>query len=314
MSTLFFGVGGGELADSGSVSLPLLFVETLAFRLDFGVTGSSSSSSVSSLVFFIFVLTAKRRSTFFGRVAFEVMKSAIFAKVFSLGVDIDVSELVLLAGSALSVPPAFPLICSGIGSECFVDVATQCQSHPIRCSLSFSGSCPAAGVVVSFLPCNVRIKRLGSPEYRIDRRFGDSMSLLTGRGTFDFFLERLQLDALRVPSQPGLVGYQWFDWRSFGYEFRRSETRAFLEVIDGLSVPGTVPDSSSNSFWDRCLIDRKRSILTQSPDRMAPVVPAGIVSVPESDSIRSVSLTLEGVVPTVWFGSIVALRKLRSVS
>ena len=51
MSTLFFGAGGGELDDSGSVSLPLLFVETLAFRLDFGVTGSSSSSPVSSPVF-----------------------------------------------------------------------------------------------------------------------------------------------------------------------------------------------------------------------------------------------------------------------
>ena len=50
-STLFFGAGGGELGDSGSVSLLLLFEEPLAFRLDFGVAGSSSSSSVSSLVF-----------------------------------------------------------------------------------------------------------------------------------------------------------------------------------------------------------------------------------------------------------------------
>ena len=51
MSTLFFGAGGGELSDSYSISLPLLFVGTLAFRLDFGVTGSSSSSPASSLVF-----------------------------------------------------------------------------------------------------------------------------------------------------------------------------------------------------------------------------------------------------------------------
>ncbi|KAF2574660.1 hypothetical protein F2Q70_00004491 [Brassica cretica] len=48
MSTLFFGAGGGELGDSGSVSLLLLFEEPLAFRLDFGVAGSSSSSSGSS--------------------------------------------------------------------------------------------------------------------------------------------------------------------------------------------------------------------------------------------------------------------------
>ena len=81
MLTLFFGAGGGELGDSGSVSLPLLFVETLSFRLGFGVTGSSSSSLVSSLVFFIFVLTGKRCSTFFSRVAFVVMKRTIFAEV-----------------------------------------------------------------------------------------------------------------------------------------------------------------------------------------------------------------------------------------
>ena len=81
MSTLFFGAVGGELGDSVSISLPLLFDETLAFRLDFGVTGSSSSTPVSSLVFIIFVLTAKRHSTLFGRMAFAVMKGAIFAEV-----------------------------------------------------------------------------------------------------------------------------------------------------------------------------------------------------------------------------------------
>ena len=109
------------------------------------------------------------------------------------------------AGSVFSVPHAFPLIRSGIGSEYFVDVEAQCRFRPIRYSLSFGGSCPAAGVVVSFLPCSVRIERLGSPEYRIDRCFGGLTSLITDRGEFDFFLECLQLNALRVPSQPGLV-------------------------------------------------------------------------------------------------------------
>ena len=50
MSTIFFGAGGGELGDSGSVSLLLLFEEPLVFRLDFWVAGPSSSSSVSLLV------------------------------------------------------------------------------------------------------------------------------------------------------------------------------------------------------------------------------------------------------------------------
>ncbi|KAF2583038.1 hypothetical protein F2Q70_00026272 [Brassica cretica] len=111
----------------------------------------------------------------------------------------------LKAGSVFSVPPAFPLICSRIRSEYFVDVAVQCRFRPIRYSLSFDGSCPAAGVVVSFLPCSIRIRPLGSLGYRTDRHFGGSTSLVTDRWSFDFFLERLQLDALRVPSQPGLV-------------------------------------------------------------------------------------------------------------
>ena len=49
MLTLFFGAEGGELGDSSSVSLFLLFEELLIFRLVFGVTGASSSS-LSSLV------------------------------------------------------------------------------------------------------------------------------------------------------------------------------------------------------------------------------------------------------------------------
>ncbi|KAF2563676.1 hypothetical protein F2Q70_00017426 [Brassica cretica] len=47
---------------------------------------------------------------------------------------------------------------------------------------------------------------------------------------------------------------------------------------------------------------------------LAPVNPVVVASVPESDPIGSMSSTLEGVVPAVWLGSIVVLRKLRSVS
>ncbi|KAF3536288.1 hypothetical protein F2Q69_00021141 [Brassica cretica] len=172
------------------------------------------------------------------------------------------------AGSAFLVPPVFPLIHSGIGLECFVDVAAQCRFCPIRCSLSFGGSCHAAGVVVSFLLCSVQIEHLGCPECRTDRYSEGSTFPLTDRGVFDFFLERLQLDALRVPSQPGLV-----------------------VPIGGIRCVWVVPVAS-----------------------LAHVDPVGMVSVPESDPIGLMSLTLEGVVPTVWLGSIVALRKLRSVS
>ncbi|KAF3530385.1 hypothetical protein DY000_02042589 [Brassica cretica] len=162
-------------------------------------------------------------------------------------------------------PLVFPLIRSGIGSECFVGVGARCRFRPIHCSLSFGGSCPAAGVVVSFLPCSIRIERLGSLDYRTDRCFGGSTSPLTDRGAFDFFLERLQLDALRVPSHP-------------------------------------VPIKGIRCVW---------VVLVAS---LAPVNPVGVVSVPELDLKGSTSLTLEGVVLTVWLGSIFALRKLRSVS
>ncbi|KAF3555956.1 hypothetical protein F2Q69_00015088 [Brassica cretica] len=185
MLTLFFRAGGGELGDSCSW-------------------------------FSYFRSTAKRCSTFFGRMAFAVMEGTIFAEVVcrrilrfhsgSLGLPFGdredhASELVLLsyripfggrsswrmefdfwgsngstAGSMFSVLPVFPLICSGIGSECFVGVGAR-----------------------------VQIERLGSLEYRTDQCFGGSTSLLTDRGVFDFFLECLQLVALRVPSQPGLV-------------------------------------------------------------------------------------------------------------
>ena len=111
----------------------------------------------------------------------------------------------LTAGSVFLVPPAFLLIHSGIGSEYFVDVAAQCLFSPIRYSLSFGGSCPAVAVGVSFPTCSIQIERLGSLEYRIDRRFGGLTSLITDRGAFVFFLEHFEFDALRVPSQPGLV-------------------------------------------------------------------------------------------------------------
>ena len=75
----------------------------------------------------------------------------------------------------------------------------------IHCSLSFGGSCHAAVVVVSFLPCSVQIEGLGSPEFRKDRHFGGSMYSLMDRGTFDSFLDRLRLDDLRAPSQLALI-------------------------------------------------------------------------------------------------------------
>ncbi|KAF3560623.1 hypothetical protein DY000_02016004 [Brassica cretica] len=172
------------------------------------------------------------------------------------------------AGSVFLVLPVFPLIRSGSGSECFVGVGARCRSRPIRCSLSFSGSCPAAGVVVSFPPCSVRIERLGSLECRIDRCFGGSTPFFTDQGAFDFYLECLQLDALRVPSQPVLV-----------------------VAIGGIHCVRVVPVAS-----------------------LAPYNLVGVTSVPESDPMGSMSLTLEGAVPMVWLGSIIALRKLRSVS
>ncbi|KAF2534917.1 hypothetical protein F2Q68_00021121 [Brassica cretica] len=109
--------------------------------------------------------------------------TVISKRIFPSGREDCVSEFVLL--------------------ECSVGVGIQCRFHPIRCSLSFGGSCPAARVIVNILPCSVQIERLGSLEYRTHQRFGDSTYSLMDRGIgiFDFFLERSRLDALRAPSQ-----------------------------------------------------------------------------------------------------------------
>ncbi|KAL0649395.1 hypothetical protein Bca4012_092086 [Brassica carinata] len=136
--------------------------------------------------FLIFVLIAKCGSAFLSRVALAIMEGAAFAEVNGS-----------VVGSVSFAPPAFPLTCSGIGSEGFVGVGAQCRFRPIHCSLSFGGSCPAAGVVVNFLPCSIQIERLGSLEYRTVRCFGGSTSLLTD--------ECLQLDDLRVSFQLGPV-------------------------------------------------------------------------------------------------------------
>ena len=61
MSTLLFGAGGGELGDSCSISLPCLFVGDFAFRLDFGVIGSSSSLASSLVFLFSFWLRSAAR-------------------------------------------------------------------------------------------------------------------------------------------------------------------------------------------------------------------------------------------------------------
>ena len=61
-------------------------------------------------------------------------------------------------------PQVFPYIRFGIGSNYFVDLVARYLFRPVRCNLSFVGACPAAGVVVSFLPCSAQIERLRSRE------------------------------------------------------------------------------------------------------------------------------------------------------
>ncbi|WZZ88312.1 hypothetical protein YC2023_116891 [Brassica napus] len=57
-------------------------------------------------------------------------------------------------------PRVFPYIRFVIGSEYFVDFVARYHFHPARCNLSFGVPCP----VVNFLPCSIRIERLGSLE------------------------------------------------------------------------------------------------------------------------------------------------------
>ena len=65
---------------------------------------------------------------------------------------------------AFLAPQVFPYIRFAIGSEYFMDLIARYLFHPARCNLSFGGPCPAAEVVVSFLPCSARIEHLGSLE------------------------------------------------------------------------------------------------------------------------------------------------------
>ncbi|KAF2610521.1 hypothetical protein F2Q70_00012325 [Brassica cretica] len=126
ISTLFFGAGGGELGDSGSVSLFLLFEEPVAFRLEFGI--------------------------------------------LSLRIRVD------RWGSILGV---------------------RCLFRTTRYSSGFAAACSAAEVVVSSLPCSVRIER---------SEFLDSV----------------------LREYPFVL--MWHDWRTFGCELRRLMTRPFLEA------------------------------------------------------------------------------------
>ncbi|KAL0644480.1 hypothetical protein Bca4012_042770 [Brassica carinata] len=115
----------------------------------------------------------------------------------------------LVVRSEFLVPRAFRSIRFGIGLECFVGVGAPYRFRLIHCTLSFGGLCPAAVVVVSFLPRSVQIKRLGSPKFRTDRHFRGSMYSLMDHGTFDSFLERSRLDDLRAPSQLALIDQRW---------------------------------------------------------------------------------------------------------
>ena len=89
-----------------------------------------------------------------------------FAEKFSLQMEFDSRRSDdLVVEFAFLAPHVFPYIRFVIGSEYFADLATRYLFHTARCNSSFGGLSPVAGVVVSFLPCSVRIERLGSPEY-----------------------------------------------------------------------------------------------------------------------------------------------------
>ncbi|KAF3583495.1 hypothetical protein F2Q69_00028403 [Brassica cretica] len=190
--------GGGELGDSCSISLPLLFVETLAFQLDFGITGSSSSSLASSVVF--------------------VADGVRFS-----GIEWFVGGICVLGSPCLSVDPFWKWI----------------------------------GVL------------RGRWNLRPDRALGIS----------------------GVPNRQVLWGFDAVLNGSSGVLLIERD-RSWLEVaIEGIHCIWDIPVAS-----------------------LTTVNPVGLTSVPESDPMGSMSLTLEGVVLVVWLGSIVALRKLRSVS
>ncbi|KAF3533033.1 hypothetical protein DY000_02040915 [Brassica cretica] len=103
---------------------------------------------------------------------------------------------------------------------------------------------------------------------------GGSTPLLTDRVAFDFFLECLQLDALRVPSQPGLV--------------EGSAKLVWIEI-------------GSGHLWIVCprdvAIGGFRCVWVVPVASLAPINLVGVTLVPESDPMGSMSLTLEGVVP-----------------
>ncbi|KAF3527061.1 hypothetical protein F2Q69_00046371 [Brassica cretica] len=191
--------------------------------------------------FLTFVLTAKCGSAFFGRVALAIMEGAVLAEIVieSCLMEFDFrGSMGLVVGSEFLVPRAFQSIRSGIGLECFVGVGAPYRFRLIHSSLSFGGSCPAAVVVVSFLPRSVQIERLGSPEFRTERHFGGLMYSLMDRGTFDSFLERSWLDDLRAPSHLALIDQRWSDSQSFDYEFYRLGSRPFPKFWSALLESG----------------------------------------------------------------------------
>ena len=79
MSTLFFGVGGGELGDSSSVSLFLLFKEPLNFQLAFGVCWRFFFSIFAGLL--VFVLAVKCCSIFLSRMSLPIMEGTKFVEI-----------------------------------------------------------------------------------------------------------------------------------------------------------------------------------------------------------------------------------------
>ncbi|KAF2573168.1 hypothetical protein F2Q70_00002249 [Brassica cretica] len=266
MSTLFFGAGGGEFGDSCSISLPLLFVVALAFRLDFGVTGSSSSPTSSS-------------SRFFGCV------TLVRAILFFQGCNF----LFVLVADGVRFPGIewFGGEICVLGSPClYVDLVWNwievLRGHWSPVSISSSPL------------------RLGSLECRTVQCFGGSTSSLTDRGVSDFFPEYLQLNALVVIIPRSSVSSP------------RVWARGVSEIsLDWDRVRSSEDDLSPGRFLTRA---PTRCVGAVSVASLVHVNPVGVTPALESDPIGSMSLTPDDVVPVVWLGSIVALKKLRSVS